>query len=203
MKKPNIIFICLLFLIVCCRKKPGTPVIPISPALLSHFSFKVGTYWIYRDSLTGRVDSFYVDTNFTRNGTNGTGFSSTINVYNEIDIKSKNVDGHVYIDSVNWWSITLIDSTINAVLDNEYPELIHYPYNVTYPHFSIGSINFSNVVDIYCYSIDTLDTTQYSQTFNCSYFLNDSIGLVKMRINHPYRQVINHVWELQRYNIVK
>jgi hypothetical protein len=45
----------------CSRVKPFN--IDVNGQLKSHF-FKKGTYWIYRDSISGQIDSFYVTSTY-------------------------------------------------------------------------------------------------------------------------------------------
>jgi hypothetical protein len=56
---------CILLLIAFCSllacRKNNVPHYPINAALKVAFSFKPGTYWIYQDSLSGEIDSFYVE----------------------------------------------------------------------------------------------------------------------------------------------
>jgi hypothetical protein len=41
--------------------------IPIKTFILNDYKYLPGSYWIYRDSLSGRVDSFLLDQILTRN----------------------------------------------------------------------------------------------------------------------------------------
>jgi len=49
--------LCILLLAACSRP---SSVKHINSALVSGYTFKPGTYWIFRDSVSGRIDSFYV-----------------------------------------------------------------------------------------------------------------------------------------------
>src|ERR1039457_5726431 len=51
--------IILLLLFEGCGKKSSNST-PVDATLKKYFSYKVGTYWIYRDSLRGEIDSFVV-----------------------------------------------------------------------------------------------------------------------------------------------
>jgi hypothetical protein len=52
-----VIFLC----IAACKKKDTST--PIDATLKKYFSYKKGTYWIYRDSLRGVIDCFAVLSN--------------------------------------------------------------------------------------------------------------------------------------------
>jgi hypothetical protein len=64
---------CFLVIVSCiliaCRKDAPTNVPmynePVSPDAMSLAYFKVGTYWIYQDSATGKIDSTYVTQNIS------------------------------------------------------------------------------------------------------------------------------------------
>ena len=47
-----------------CMKKNST-IIPVDAGLKSNFSYKPGSYWIYKDSVSGATDSVYVTANQT------------------------------------------------------------------------------------------------------------------------------------------
>jgi len=55
------LFLILIFstLIYSCGKSESDATRPINSDLLKYFSYKPGTYWVYKDSIAGEVDSFY------------------------------------------------------------------------------------------------------------------------------------------------
>ena len=65
-------------------------------------------------------------------------------------------------------------------------------YVDTYPTFSILGRSFDNVTRI------IFPNSKY----NDRYYLSDSIGIVKMRIQHP-QDSLYHVWEIERWKDVK
>jgi hypothetical protein len=46
-----------------CSTGSITTYINVNPALKAAFNYKVGSYWIYQDSLSGETDSFFVQSN--------------------------------------------------------------------------------------------------------------------------------------------
>ena len=60
------VFIILVFLLSECKKTGKKEFVELDTdsAMAVHFNFKPGTYWIYMDSLSGRIDSFYVRNNY-------------------------------------------------------------------------------------------------------------------------------------------
>ena len=108
----NILFIAgfvLIAFMYSCNKN-NTHEVHISSDLLSHFSVKPGTYWIYKDSITGRTDSFFVRSN---------SFSSIEQSYyyydhNSIMMAEFNIDGTAIPDS-SLWDIELRDSAFDLL----------------------------------------------------------------------------------------
>ena len=78
--KKYIIFFTLFFFVSACCKKGVTSYIT-DPELISAGTFKVGTYYIYRDSITGIVDSIWVES-----------FSKDINLSNAEAYGRKKID---------------------------------------------------------------------------------------------------------------
>jgi hypothetical protein len=50
----------VLSTILACTKEAKLGYIPLTPYIKEHFNFKSGSYWIYRDSVSGRKDSFFL-----------------------------------------------------------------------------------------------------------------------------------------------
>jgi hypothetical protein len=50
----------ILFAFAACKKSSTTQIYTIDPGLKSGFAFKAGSYWIYKDSVSGEIDSVYV-----------------------------------------------------------------------------------------------------------------------------------------------
>ena len=55
----------LFWLLLTNCDKTTNSTISGAPSLMSNFNFKPGTYWIYKDSITGEIDSYSVYGNQT------------------------------------------------------------------------------------------------------------------------------------------
>ena len=53
-----LVFFCAF---IGCQKK--TAIVPMNAILKKYYCYKQGSYWIYRDSLNGDIDSFAVVSN--------------------------------------------------------------------------------------------------------------------------------------------
>jgi len=62
MKKLTFLFALLVLIIAIhsCNKNTGERHFTIDKDLFATFNYQPGTYWIYKDSLTGYIDSMYV-----------------------------------------------------------------------------------------------------------------------------------------------
>ncbi len=68
-----------------CKKQPAKA--PVNGSLKAAFSYKIGTYWVYKDSISGGWDSFYVTrSDDTWNVNDGYSIESI-----EVDIAEQNI----------------------------------------------------------------------------------------------------------------
>ena len=202
-------------------KKPSTPNYPINNSLKAAFNFQPGTYWIYRDSISGDVDSFYVQANGTGNNSNSAGYT-----YDLTEVQIFEVSALISIDT-QYWQYYYLGNVIEVgyygpkMHEADYAPFINYPFqdSLTFPHY--GSSNLLNadsgsVARIFTsYTLNTNVFTNVAETyqwynnnagtgllFNDIFFICPNIGIIKMKLYHPL-DAINRVWELQRYHIVK
>lgn len=183
--------------------------------LTNHFNFKPGTYWIYRDSLSGRIDSFYVSSNVTQAWQSlvhtgpGNAHFEYLGFY-VIGIGAQNID-NIHINDSFSLSLTLIMNYSHLVYlagrqTTHYLPLFLYP--VDSPFTSFDTSNTASLVGTYSAfelnSITYADVSEISQTnstINDRFFICNDHGIIKMVIDHP-TQSTHHVWELQRWHIV-
>jgi len=189
-----------------CKKNGGLPDYPVNADLKAAFSFKPGSYWIYKDSISGEIDSFFVRQLVS------TYNAITPNIPYTVDqvltcITEWNTNNHA--DS-NVWQISLIINNLYISYDASaaYLYLLSYGPGISYPFtnvyasdtvlvlntYSLLGNNFENVVEVHYVESSPL----YSDYF----YLCPDIGMVKIVFNHSY-DTTNRVWELQRYDIVK
>jgi hypothetical protein len=216
--------VCITALFCNCHKQKGLPVLDMDNDSTVHalFNFQKGSYWIYRDSLNGRIDSFFVSSNYYEKQAE----QYNIINYHYITITDYNIDGTKPADSSDW-ILNFQGDLITADYhygrngygwksDINYNPFFIFPFQqgnlnsafdtalVTgiYPVDSSNSLPFLNVAVIHQYvTIDTIAGLGYT-TINDLFYINDSVGMIKMSIYHPLDS-INHVWKLQRYNVVK
>jgi hypothetical protein len=165
-----------------CKKQDNTAY--INPELKKHFNFKEGSYWIYRDSLTGSMDTFTVYNNITTITERDPYRSETLIEIQRIELRcSKDPD---------------ILSGYFSLMNNSATYIFpHFKYGtgVNYEYFSdptrlmihsSNGISFDSVVQI----------TPDSSTF----YIKKDIGFVKLRL---MKDTIRKVWELQQWKIVQ
>ena len=171
-------------------------------ALTTNFNFKPGTYWIYKDSLSGATDSFYVSDLSTQawQSLHSTSPGNAVYdylVFYVLTIQSQNTDNPHVNDSVSM-SFTLRFNS-NYVTYQEGAEVISYQPLFSYP---LGDPSYStlNVNGIAYRNVNVLSPD--SSATNSQYYICEGVGLVKMRIDHP-SQGIHRVWELFRSHIIR
>lgn len=198
MKNVLIIFVALLFF-TSCKRKDNT--IYLSEDIKRNYSFKPGSYWIYRDSISGREDSCYIGLLrlFTANeDRKNTRFIEVLQVgFTQVPI---------YAASTEKISRE-IRFMKNLIVINEFS--CFYPIaqskqNVSWESFSgttewlanykLDGTKYQNVFNI------NFEPTNNSNSYYRNYWLNDSIGFIKMR---ELGDTVNYVWELQRFKIIK
>lgn len=187
-----VIIISLLLAPSCIKRKYR--VLEVTPALLERYNYKPGSYWIMRDSATGRTDSFYITSSTTTNYTRRAGLDVQ-NIVGQMQQLSADK-----ADTFFWeWRYIQSDLTLKlqskANRDVLYPcGFMKYPLTITYTSFPLNSryyadVNESNMTDDSAFQ------------YNNRLFLNEADGLVKVRLNHPSDSQ-HFVWELVRRNIV-
>ncbi len=198
-----LVFLTFGYLVIglyACKKK--LPNKPIDADLKAAFSFKPGTYWIFKDAISGQIDSFYVRRTYTFNQTSG----NPSYTFDEINIDITEMNLHPAGSDTALWRIGLIQNILNLsdyYLDNfvNFDDIL-YPFisgpqsSAVYAEsinlissFNIGNNNFNNVADIH-FSIGLSD----------DFYLNSDIGFIKIILQ---QRGANRVWELQRWKIVK
>jgi hypothetical protein len=197
--------------VVSCTKER---VIPVDNLLRATFAYKPGTYWIYKDSATGREDSFAVLYNespklssdqYNKKATE----SSRIFVYrNGILNDSLYCNWFLSENIVHYWYIE------EGRAPMVYDVLFGYPYTAVDVQY--GSVeqpckivsyqvadSFAGQLMANAVEIDvkgTMDSVGYTIPYNDRFFVTTTAGIVKMRFRHGF---VNNVWDLQRYNMVR
>lgn len=191
-----------------CTKTPVQHY-PIDTFLLNHFNYKLGTYWIYKDSLTGEEDSFFVhDNTFSSIQEISNSPALTDNI--DIDIFQYN-NAKQYIAK---WKMSLCARIIFLAyagnIDISYNAFILIP-------FKAGLIGYNDADSGYVISVNNIDTinsvTYYNIAiirhlndffhvnafFDDTFYFNSDVGIIKMDLKHD----THNIWELERCKIIR
>ncbi len=209
MNKLILFSILLSTLIQGCKKSPRH--YTINTELMNAYGFKQGTYWIYKDSLSGEIDSFAVTYSVLEN-TQQTGFAE--DYYYVIISTFKNDSFKIK------WDLVLTDSTAGLSFENYSDQmegnlnylLFNYPifdgqftqeYDSSYVvgifnNYSFLNYNFRSVAQIHHFSTGHGNIMKHDDWF----YVCDNIGFVKIIFNHPQDSVYRN-WGLLRYHIAK
>lgn len=218
----RLIFLFAILLGSSCSKKANNNT-PIVSGLKTAFNYQPGTYWVYKDSLSGRVDSFYITSNVQSKLISNIG-NGTLDDIN-IAMTEKNIGSVFSTDTLSWiWFLAQNYAVLGVtglpiILGGgfNYTPLITYPFtigamkaplsacsdsylNLISSTYNLNGNDFMNVAEI------TEVATQYNyiyDSFSDHIFVNADVGIIKMRLNHPYDTIGTKVWELQRWHIVK
>ncbi len=193
-------FLCLLTILAFAGcKKNDQPITYIPQNLKDLYLFREGTYWTMRDSLTGRIDSFYVSH-----------FDSTFNSYNGRTFEENFTNIHeVNINNINpadsaFYGYNLRGSELNFVYkDYMFNEDIHYsggwqsatllPEFISSGKSYVSIFKYREIADLY---VD-YNAAGYSDD---DYYYNSKDGFVKIRMKTKYH---HFVWELINAHVVR
>jgi hypothetical protein len=187
----------LLCIMWGCKKQPGT--VAIDADLEKNFSYKPGTYWIYRDSLTGEVDSFAVVDNHDALG-NSNNFGNYTIQSAEIGTYHNGIANDTFLIrwdlQTNYVNYTYYKGPSFSGGSLQYNPLFYYPFKrySILPTYSVGSNIFSNVAEIATYP------NGYFKAFPDVFYICANAGIIKMNLSDS--GFVNRVWELQYCNIV-
>lgn len=221
------IFLLLVLFHLCSCHKDQVSYYAINGSLKNNLFFKTGTYWIYKDSLTGDIDSFVVtsSTQGTSPPVSNGGYVENIYIHiNEYSISPANYS------NMKKWDYLYQGNSIDVYNYNakvytgqvEYVPLVNYPFTYSGTQAIDGAfmdyIDTTNLINIdhnYPLSGINVDSVAvvrskadmnfngylppyyYSDTF----FISSKIGIVKMKLNHP-QDTLRRIWEIQKWNII-
>jgi hypothetical protein len=195
--------LCLFAIMLGCTRQPVYRGIPVTPVVKTYFNYQPGTYWIYRDTLTGQVDSFVVVSN--GRATNNIGGYQ----YDETSIQIATYNG-AERDNLTMY-IALDSNLIRQVLYISQKQSLYveftYPYSNLGPVTSMGNqrtqIYLSENETVSNQSFDTVaHITNYDepQTHKMIEDFCTSAGILKLSIDSG--STVRR-FELQRYHLVR
>ena len=220
-------YLCLLTLVAlaampACKQKENK--IAVDSGLRSDFGYRQGSYWVYRDSVSGEVDSAYV----ISSGSAWHEAGGCLRMTNAPQIETMTIQIGVSNGnpaSSETWNMSMTEKKFSMYFANDRDktesqlrlDLFTYPAKVgDAPGASgcIPSADSGRVADI---NTMNLHDQQYSNTIDCPharlagpspwdyndrFYMSPKAGLVKVVFRHPSDSVYR-VLELQRYKIVK
>ena len=224
--KNLVILISLLLTGAIGCHKDSVPNYPVDADLKKAFNFKVGSYWVYEDSISGRIDSFYVSENVAQNE-----FYSGTPSYTEdniaISIKELNINS--YSNDTLGWTLIYDRNWINLGELNlpnikkgvlAYNPFSTYPYDTNlathdapnftpiinvYNSYEINGQLFSNIEVVNCVlNLTAAQNYPLGTAYNSNnwFYLCPNVGFIKIVINQP-QDSIYRVWLLQRFKVVQ
>jgi hypothetical protein len=221
MKNRILYFIVIAGALLLSCKKQIAPGYPIAADLKAAFSFKPGSYWIYKDSATNVIDSFFVTGNLDVQPL-GTAYETISIPISEYNVYPGTLDSQKWVFTCSQKEIGLIFYTANITYGYiRFTPLINYPYattvatNGTDPTFpdtaSVSAINtsctvagqsFSNVAIVnHRGGVNPNGGLPDPYSFNDWFYIAPGTGLIKI-VQYQPQDNINRTWELQRSHVV-
>ncbi len=211
--KATLILVVLTIVLSTCSKK--TTYTPVDAELKTNFWYKVGTYWVYRDSLNGEEDSFYVaeTSDLTNVASDNNG-----NTEEEIDMKiyvydTKKIEEIHFGVGRNLFGIGFRDRIYSYVVDCGYNifsvqnhSLFASSYSSnfnfgellqTIPKFTLNGKDYNDVYVFHHKNVGSLGSSS-----NDTLYINEQVGIIQMRINHSTDSLFKQ-WKLERFNIIR
>jgi hypothetical protein len=218
--KSRIIIIAVFLLFSQCKKdkpvsSPPTP--DITPQEVYDYGFfRPGTYWVYKDSVSGSIDSVYVIYGIKGADTVDLGQGDGMKAYEKYEVKMhstfENYDYYIWYNAT--WSgknprrdkLFFTKSRpgdyVGEIILCEIPAIPgHVLYGCgngivltkeVYQSFLMDTTSYNNVVRI----SETLDCVQGGQSSN--YYLAQNIGIIRKEYIDS-----NSVWKMLRSNILQ
>jgi len=217
-----VVIICMV-LYSCDQSKKNTP---LDANLKAAFNYQKGTYWIYKDSISGNEDSFFVTDNIpTTFSSSGSifldGIQILISEYSISDGTANTIFSWQFLYESNRFGLKQENSK------NDYQiilsPLINYPFSDSFRYcagcdivntdtnqqllnvydlYTVKGNSYNNVAEVYHSGIP-IGVMPASNTFyNDWYYVSPGVGIIKMRLNHPLDSLYR-VWEIERWNIVR
>jgi hypothetical protein len=191
----------LVFFFSGCKKNDSYTTYDIPPLLKEYMSFKEGSYWIYKNEVTGTLDSCYVtgmvDFFFFDPGVKADPHNETIRiVFKSSFLQScEVVTDHADLAFTSQGGTCLHASLLPATYFYD-PSNAYYCFGLT-DSVIVNNHEFFNVVSTQ-YSEKAFGI--YNDTIILQFQLAKSIGLIK------YRQQLDSfdtTWSLLRYHVVQ
>jgi len=225
MKYATLVVLAVLIIFSGCKKNPGngTQIVPIEAGLKANFGYQPGTYWIYKDSVSGETDSAYVYASSLDSQYLGCVLFAGQPKFQGMTVSVMVSNNHA-IDTERW-NFFIQDSTfyINFYNNNDIVEsrmnlaLFQYPFALgnlgvvgcepngdngsvadIIPEVSENGQSYTNAAR----SVHSASGGYANLVYNDCFYANQDAGLVKIVFDHPTDSV-NRVLQLIRYHLVR
>ncbi len=223
MKNITLSLLTIILIFSACKKNNGT-IVPVDAGLKSSFNYKPGSYWIYKDSLSGATDSVYVVANTIEYYlAGGCVPSKNAPQIESISILLSFAKSNLS-DSEQWHFRMEGDKFYLSMYNNADKvesragfHLFTWPLAIGPSQNSGCVLNFDSgsVTDIIpqvsmsgqtynnaARSAHSQSTHDTSMAYNDCFYVNQAAGIIKVVFDHPTLSV-HRVLELQRYHIVR
>lgn len=206
-----------------CKKSGSTTIVPVDAGLKSQFNFKPGSYWVYRDSVSGETDSAYVTGSTENYYSEGCVLRANMPKYENLSVllqvqhsSSSDTERWTFTMKQNKFYLGLYSNTDRvesalffnlftwplAIGNVSYSGCVRYPdsggVDVLIPEVSLGGQSYMNAARSSHSPLYNDQSQQYADYF----YVNPDAGLIKVVFTHPADSV-HRVLELQRYHIVR
>ncbi len=193
--------IALIIAVFSCKKEPEST--PINAEIKSRFSFKKGTYWVYRDAVSGEIDSIVIVEDSYSKKQQNTG------VFDEESHRVNIFENGVASSYNSAWALSTISVSIYYEFASSFRFNFGYPFypaGTTYFNshdsltvgatapLAVNGVVFNNVCAM---NYKIAEPSNYS---NDSFFVSADVGIVKMSLSHVS---FSKKLELLRYNLVR
>lgn len=225
MKQTFLILFSVAAIFTSCKKHSTPPIMPVDAGLKSGFGYKPGSYWIYKDSVSGAIDSAYVYAETTDYYYHGCVLFAGQPKFESINIALQ-VASSNSLDTERW-NFYMEESkfSIGMYHNNDKVEsslgfcLFTWPLDTGIITRSVGCLlnpDSGAVTNIMpALSLNGQEYAQAARCFHsCSqrgstdfmysdyFYVSKDAGLVKVIFHHPSSGV-QRVLELQRYHLVR
>jgi hypothetical protein len=199
--KNLLIFCALIVFLGGCKKER---ILYLSDDIKKNYSYKPGSYWIYRDSATGREDSCYFLNTIT--SFQEPLYLSRLSDYDKVELmvvttklatfhksKKTNIEIEYYIYS----------DVLSGALDRSSSNSIPFGCNLPISEETIKKYNLSENLEFL--SAFNLNGFRFNSVYQIKanttlFFLNEIVGLLKMKVTYDS---VDYNWEIVRHNVIK
>jgi hypothetical protein len=194
--KKYIAVVFMLMSLLACTKKPSIKY--LDAGLKEQFYFKKGSYWIYKDSISGRMDSFYLESvQFSMDS------SYLYALYDKAILEKMTINivqtslSLPYAD-IPIWKFSIAQRYLYHESSYQKGKIQFITYNPKRADTEKGKKEELSVLG------NIFPIVSYFNSPNILYYLKEDIGYLKMHINYDDGvNKTNEVWELQRWHVVK